>query len=274
MRAFRVAYDGTRFRGFQRQPHGDTVEDALFRALDRLDIDTPPEGYAAAGRTDAGVSATHQTVAFDAPDWLTPRALNSELPASVRSWAHADAPAGFHATHDARERRYAYHLYAPEGETPPGASAPISELRLRDAAQVLGGRHDFHNLTPDEDGTDRHLRLRVDREGPFLVVRFRAGGFPREFVRRAVTLLRAVGAGDRDLAFVERVCSDERLQGPDGIAPAPPGPLLLTSVAYRLDWTVDEQAAASRRAVFAARRADRLAGARVAGALAEGVPTR
>lgn len=267
MRAFRVAYDGTAFRGFQRQPHGDTVEDALFRALARLGLDTPPEGYAAAGRTDAGVSATHQTVAFAAPDWLTPRALNSELPASVRAWAHADAPEDFHATHDARERAYAYHLYAPEGEPPPDAPAPVDELRVRDAAQVLCGRHDFHNLTPDADGTERHLRLGVDRDGDFLVVRFRAGGFPREFVRRAVALLRDVGTGERELAFLRRVLSTEHLQGPDGVGPAPPEPLLLTSVAYGLDWTVDEQAVASRRAVFARRRADRLAGSRVAGAL-------
>ena len=44
----------------------------------------------AAGRTDAGVSALAQTVAFDAPEWLTPRALNAELPAEIRAWASAD----------------------------------------------------------------------------------------------------------------------------------------------------------------------------------------
>ncbi|PSQ01729.1 tRNA pseudouridine(38-40) synthase TruA, partial [Halobacteriales archaeon QS_5_70_17] len=87
MRAYRVAYDGTTFRGFQRQPDVPTVEGALFGALAALGVYDPdehrPEGYAAAGRTDAGVSATAQTVALAAPDWLTPRALNAELPADV-----------------------------------------------------------------------------------------------------------------------------------------------------------------------------------------------
>jgi len=80
MRAFRVAYDGEPYRGFQRQPHGDTIEDALFEGLRALGVgfrDGSPAGYAAAGRTDAGVSARAQTVAFEAPDWLSPRARST-----------------------------------------------------------------------------------------------------------------------------------------------------------------------------------------------------
>ena len=100
MRAFRLAYDGTGYRGFQRQPHGETIEDAVFEALAELGVefeDGAPVGYAAAGRTDAGVSARAQTVAFEAPEWLGPAALNAELPREVRVWGHADAPEGFQA---------------------------------------------------------------------------------------------------------------------------------------------------------------------------------
>ena len=96
MRAFRLAYDGRPFYGYQRQPRVPTVEGALLDALTDLDVvDDPtvvPERYAAAGRTDAGVSASAQTVAFVAPEWLTPAALSSALPATVRAWAHADVP--------------------------------------------------------------------------------------------------------------------------------------------------------------------------------------
>ena len=101
MRAFRLAYDGTGYRGFQRQPHGETIEDAVFEALAELGVefeDGAPVGYAAAGRTDAGVSARAQTVAFEAPTWLTPRAFNGDLPADVRAWAAAEVPPAFHAT--------------------------------------------------------------------------------------------------------------------------------------------------------------------------------
>ena len=265
MRAYRLAYDGGSYRGFQRQPHGETVEDALLGALRRLGVlaegDIPP-GYAAAGRTDAGVSALGQTVAFEGPDWLTPRALNGELPGDVRSWASAEVPPTFHATHDARSRTYTYHLHAPDAD----------ERLAREVCARLSGEHDFHNLTSDDDGTVRHLRASASREGAFLTCHFRAGGFPRGFVRRAVRLVEAVSTGERSLEFVDRVLSAEPLDGPDGVAAAPPGPLVLLSVAYPdLRFTVDERAATSAREVFGSRRTAASARARTMGLLEDGV---
>ncbi|WP_276258697.1 tRNA pseudouridine(38-40) synthase TruA [Haloglomus litoreum] len=273
-RAFRVAYDGTGYRGFQRQPHGDTVEDALLDALCRLDVldgdpgaegdsrETPP-GWAAAGRTDRGVSAVAQTVALDAPDWLTPRAFCGELPADVRVWASAEAPPGFHATHDARERRYEYHLHAPEAD----------EDAVSRACARLSGAVDLHNLSADPrgEGTRRDLSLSAERDGAYLLLRARADGFPRECVRRLASLLAAVGSGERDLAFVERVLGDEPLPGPDGVAAAPPEPLVLVDVDYPgLDFTVDQRAAATAWTVFERRRVERTTGARVAEQLRRG----
>jgi tRNA pseudouridine38-40 synthase len=262
MRAFRVAYDGTGYRGYQRQPHGDTVEDTLFEALSELGVgfeEGSPVGYAAAGRTDAGVSARGQTVAFEAPEWLRPRALNGELPADVRAWADADVPASFHATHDAVERTYRYFLYAPD----------LDVERVAEVCTRLSGEHDFHNLTPDETGTERNLSVSVEREGSFLVVDCRAGGFARELVRRVVSLLEAVATGEREAGFLERVLSAERLSGPDGVAPAVPEPLVLLDVRYPgIEFTVDEAAAESVYEVFDRRRRERLAGVRVAETLA------
>jgi len=88
MRAYRVAYDGRPYSGFQRQPDVPTVEGTVLAALGRLgvcELDAIPEGYAAAGRTDAGVSAVAQTVAFDAPDWLAPAAFNRRPTTTGRS---------------------------------------------------------------------------------------------------------------------------------------------------------------------------------------------
>jgi tRNA pseudouridine38-40 synthase len=272
-RAFRVAYDGSGYRGFQRQPHGDTVEDTLLDACCRLDVldgapqpsgasrETPP-GWAGAGRTDAGVSAVAQTVEIDAPDWLTPRAFCGELPEDVRVWASADAPPDFHATHDARERRYEYHLHAPEAD----------DRTVEATADRLSGTVDLHNLTPDERGpaTRRDLSLTVERDGAYLLLRATADGFPRECVRRLAGLLAAIGAGDRDPAFVERVLDEASLSGPDGVAPARPEPLVLTRVDYDLDFTVDHRAAATAWTVFEARRVERTTGARVAERLRRG----
>jgi tRNA pseudouridine38-40 synthase len=278
-RAFRVAYDGTPFHGFQRQPDVATVEDALIEALDALGVvdDAVPDGYAAAGRTDAGVSARAQTVAFDAPAWLSPAALNSELPASIRAWASTDVSPDFHATHDARSREYRYYLYTPRARDttgPDGSGDTAREFhdeRARAALARLAGEHDFHNLTPDERGTVRDLDTSMARDGGFVVVRLRASGFARQLVRRVVGLVSAVGHGDTPAAQVERVLAAEPVDGPEGIAPAPAAPLVLWDVEYGLAFRVDAEAAASAREVFASRHAARSARARVAGEIRHGI---
>ncbi|MFB6170782.1 MAG: tRNA pseudouridine(38-40) synthase TruA [Haloarculaceae archaeon] len=261
-RAFRVAYDGTGYRGFQRQPHGETVSNAILDALDALGVaNGVPPGYAAAGRTDAGVSALAQTVAFDCPDWLTPAALNGELPADVRAWASADVPASFHATHDADARTYVYYHHAPDADP---ASA-------RAALERLAGGHDFHNLTPDDSGTERELETDLTVEGDYHVLTFRAGGFPRQFVRRAVTLV-AEAAADGSTTRVERALSATELTGPAGIAPAPAEPLVLADVDYPgVAFERDDAAAAGAREIFEEKRTRRRTGARVAGHVASGL---
>ncbi|MFP8951772.1 tRNA pseudouridine(38-40) synthase TruA [Natrialbaceae archaeon A-arb3/5] len=287
MRAFRLAYDGTDYYGFQRQPDVPTVEDAVFdalRSLSVLESDAPkPDGYAAAGRTDAGVSALAQTIAFETPDWLTPRALNAELPADVRAWAVADAPAAFHATHHATRREYTYHLYAPPSDKnatdddrrPAGDRTDeraVDDDRFRAACEALSGAHDFHNLTPDDRNTDRSPTIEATRDGAYLVVTVTAGGFARELVRRLVSLTGDVGAGDASLETIDRVLASDPLPGHEGIAPAPPEPLVLTDVCYPdLSFERDSAAAESARSIFRARSIERRTGARVADEIADGV---
>jgi tRNA pseudouridine38-40 synthase len=296
-RAYRLAYDGADYHGFQRQPDVPTVSNAILSALRDLDVlaaeaDVPP-GYAAAGRTDAGVSAAAQTVAFDAPDWLTPAALNAGLPADVRAWAAADVAPDFHATHDATAREYVYHLYAPvrtgadsrsHPASGPGASA-VDDDRLRAALDAVSGSHDFTRLTPDDDGTERRIEASATRRGDFLAVRVAADGFPRQLVRRLVSLVRTVGTGDVDLARVEAALSPDDGGSADGgtgtetahvdrvsLPAAPSAPLVLTDVSYpRLDFATDSEAAESARAVFGERHAEGRIAGRVASAIEQGI---
>ncbi|WP_312910582.1 tRNA pseudouridine(38-40) synthase TruA [Natronosalvus caseinilyticus] len=279
MRAYRIAYDGTGYYGFQRQPDVPTVEDAIFDALRDLEVlgdDPKPAGYAAAGRTDAGVSALAQTIAFEAPDWLTPRALNSALPADVRAWASADAPTDFHATHHATRRAYTYHLYAPRADSNVAAEETVDDERFHAAIEALSGTHDFHNLTPDQEGTRRSPTLEAQRDGPFLEVTVSAPGFARELVRRLVSLARAVGTGEEPLEKIDRALEPEPLPGHEGIAPAAPEPLVLSRVEYSnpntaLEFAVDTEAARRSREILETRRIDRLVGARVARQMRDGL---
>ncbi|QWC20622.1 tRNA pseudouridine(38-40) synthase TruA [Halorubrum sp. 2020YC2] len=283
-RAFRVAYDGREYAGFQRQPHAHTVADALLGALADHGVVEPgegpthatPPGYAAAGRTDAGVSAVAQTVAFEAPTWLTPRAFNGHLPGSVRVWAAADVEDGFHATHDAVRRTYRYHLYAPSADAADAPADParrdpehaVDDDRFRAALARFDGEHDFHNLTTDETGTVRDLDARAVREGDTLVVELAADGFPRALVRRVVAAARAVGRGTADLAWIDRLLAAEPVPGERGVGPAPPEPLVLWDVTYpEAAFAVDPEAAESARVAFGERHRDARHAATATGAV-------
>ncbi|GAB3685465.1 tRNA pseudouridine(38-40) synthase TruA [Salinarchaeum chitinilyticum] len=265
MRAFRIAYDGRPFYGFQRQPDVPTVEDALLDALEALDVLDPgadadggvrpiPPGYAAAGRTDAGVSALAQTVAFEAPPWLTPRALDGALSEPVFAWAYADVPDGepdasadFHATHDATRRRYVYQLHAPDAD-PDLATAACSRL---------AGEHDFAALTMDDDGTVRTLETEVEWEKPYLELEVAAGGFPRHLVRRIASLVRLVAEGERPPSFVNALLDGSSVPASDGVPTAAAGPLVLAAVEYPdLAFFVDERAASTARQALAERRVE------------------
>jgi tRNA pseudouridine38-40 synthase len=237
MRAFRLAYDGRPFYGLQRQPTVPTVEGALFDALRALSVlpsdADKPAGYAAAGRTDAGVSAVAQTVAFECPEWLSPRALNGELPATVRAWASADVADDFHATHDAVHREYVYHWYAPSTDSehrPLDGRQPVDDDRVASAVDALSGHHDFHNLTPDDTGTERDLTIAADRDGDMVRLSVAADGFARHLVRGLVSVIRAVGTGEQSVAWIESLLGDET--GMPRPQAAPPEPLVLSEVAY------------------------------------------
>ncbi|AWB27724.1 tRNA pseudouridine(38-40) synthase TruA [Halococcoides cellulosivorans] len=264
MRAFRIAYDGRPFYGFQRQPDVPTVSDAILDAVADLDIagaDHVPSGYAAAGRTDRGVSAIAQTVAFEAPEWCSAAALDGRLPETVHAWAHSDAPEAFHATHDATERTYRYYLYAPDRDLD----------RAQRAADWCSGEHDFHNLTPDDRGTVRDLSIGVEREDDFLVVTVASDGFPRSLVRRLVTLLDSVAAGTADRDRVMRVLGPAPIDGPEGVPPAPPEGLVLAEVCYPgLDFRIREDLGAVRDAI-AERHRDHRTIARVQQSIGEAI---
>lgn len=264
MDAYRIAYDGRRYHGFQRQPDVPTIEDELFAALRSLSVlgdEETPSGYAAAGRTDAGVSALAQTIGFDAPEWLSPSAFNSELPPSIRVWASTAVSEAFHATHHASQREYTYFLHG----------AGLDRERTRQALTALSGEHDFHNLTPDESGTVRKLSTTLTVDEPFFVLRLRAGGFARQLVRRIVSLVGAVGRGESELARIERLLGEKEISGPDGVGPAPAHPLVLTDVRYPFSFQVDPEAAASARKLFEKRRREAQTSARVTGTLVAGL---
>lgn len=151
-RTFRltVAYDGTAFHGWQKQPGPRTVQGELEAALARL-LGSERVPTAGAGRTDAGVHARGQVATFTHDTRLPGQALapllNRQLPADVRVTHSAEVPTGFHARHSARARRYEYRLLAApdvlQGRFAfaPHPFPPLDALAA--ATAPLSGTHDF-----------------------------------------------------------------------------------------------------------------------------------
>lgn len=148
-----IEYDGTDFRGFQRQPasHGSTVQGVLEQAIERLSgTFTVVNG---AGRTDAGVHASGQVVHFrpavQRPLDVWVRSLNAVLPATVAvRWVRA-VPEQFHARFSALSRSYRYTVWNAPVPTAIGArysyhcARPLDADLMNEACKLLLGRKDF-----------------------------------------------------------------------------------------------------------------------------------
>jgi tRNA pseudouridine38-40 synthase len=238
-----LAYDGTDFHGWARQPGLRTVQGVVEEALRPMRRGEPLD-LAVAGRTDAGVHASGQVASFDAPAWLEPstvqRALNAMLAPEVVVLAARHAPEGFHARHSATGRSYLYRIDTGPLPDPfraryvwhrPGMLA-ISPMRS--AARELVGEHDFRSFcrAPEPPAsTVRELRkLTVRSLHDTLDIRLEANGFLHQMVRSIVGTLVAVGEGRIDPATMPTVLSARTRAAAGPVAP--PHGLTLVSVRY------------------------------------------
>ncbi|HEU4671453.1 MAG TPA: tRNA pseudouridine(38-40) synthase TruA [Candidatus Limnocylindrales bacterium] len=203
----RVEYDGTDFSGFQLQQDARTVQGTLEDALARLSGGqrSPVDG---AGRTDAGVHATDQVIAFTYGGRLGPteleRALNGLLPPDVAVRDVRRAAARFHPRYAARYREYRYTVW--NGPRSPlrerfalGVRVPLDTAAMARVGSVLEGRHDFSALGAADRNPVRTVHaVRVRRAGSLVTIDVRADAFLRGMVRRTVAVLLEVGRGKLD----------------------------------------------------------------------------
>lgn len=202
-----IEYDGTNYHGWQCQPNGITVEEALRGVVARI-LDHDVKIYAG-GRTDAGVHASGQVVNFhtgkDVPLISLRKGLNSMLPDDIKVKAALEVDRSFHARYSARSKVYSYII----------ANAPFhSPFHFRyswhipykidsgimdEAIQDIKGEHDFAAFKKKDEiykSTVRNILLAgVKRRGEFIYVVIEATGFLRYMVRNIVGTLVLVGTG-------------------------------------------------------------------------------
>ena len=218
--ALKIAYFGGAFYGHQRQPNVRTVEGECLRALKTAQIVQDPVAafFRSASRTDRGVSAIGNVIAFDTslpPDGVV-GAFNDRA-RDVWAWAVADVPDGFHPRH-ARERWYRYYI-----------TEELPVAPLREAAALFEGAHDMRSFTSDPPaGPLRVNRIDVSREENAVVIDLTAPSFRRGLVRRIVAAVIAHAHGEAPLAAIDAALRGERRDF--GIAPAED--LVLMDVRY------------------------------------------
>jgi len=236
-----VAYDGTDYGGFQRQANAPTVQAELEAALAQVTQESVI--VLAAGRTDAGVHAAGQVIAFDT-DWRHSlsdlrRALNAVLSADVAVLEVERAAPDFHPRYDARSRCYRYTLYNGPVRWPLSRRyslqvvGPLDVAAMQRAAQYLVGEQNFATFGQPPQGQNavRHVLVAEWRgELPCLTFDIEANAFLYHMVRSIVGTLLRVGRGKMSVdEFVAVLAAGERSQsGPT----APPHGLCLMEVKY------------------------------------------
>jgi tRNA pseudouridine38-40 synthase len=244
--ALGVEYDGSRFCGWQTQPQGCAVQDALERAL--AEVAAGPVATICAGRTDAGVHAVAQVVHFDTgaarPEAAWVRGVNALLPAACAvSWSR-QVPEDFHARYSATARSYRYVLLnhpvrpAVDQAKVGWFHLPLDLEPMRRAACLLTGEHDFSAFRSSECQARSPVRtltrLDVSRHGDYIVFELTANAFLHHMVRNIVGCLVYVGKGKHPPQWLGEI-----LAGRDRARAAPTfeaAGLYLSRVQYDARW--------------------------------------
>ena len=252
--ALGIEYDGTGWHGWQKQPDGLTVQDALESAI--FQFTQTRIATTCAGRTDAGVHAAEQVVHLDTeidrrPDsWV--RGLNTWLPPSVAvRWACEvpGGPEGFHARSSAVRRRYRYLLYNSPVRSPlwhhraGWVFRPLDIDRMREGAGYLLGEHDFSAFRAAECQSITPWKTlhtaQIERQGNLIVFTFEANAFLHHMIRNIVGSLVYVGKGNHPPEWMA-----ELLAGKDRSKAAPtfmPDGLYLSRIFYDPKWGLPQR---------------------------------
>jgi tRNA pseudouridine38-40 synthase len=243
-----IAYDGTPFAGWARQPGQRTVQGEIEAALERILGERA--SLTVAGRTDAGVHAWGQVasleLAGDPPDGLAHRA-NALLPPEISVLDAAPAPEGFDARRDARSRTYCYWVLASPVRHPFEAGRGlwwphrVDRAALEGCAAALAGTHDFTAFTPTDT---EHVRFQRDVAlaewrahklaepfpGHLFEFWIEADSFMRHMVRVLVGTMLEVAGGRRTLGDFEALLNGAPRERAGETAP--PHGLYLAAVRY------------------------------------------
>ena len=247
-----LAYDGTDFYGWGKQPDRRTVQGEIEKALSTISqsaIDT-----VVAGRTDAGVHATGQVIHVDVPETINldeiAYKLNRILDEDVRIMNVQIAPEGFHARFSALRRTYTYKILDRNLPIPPISRhdiaswyRPLDPDLMNRASELVLGHHDFAAFCKFKEGgtTIRTLeKFEWERQGDLLISTIIADAFCYSMVRNLVGAVVCVADGRKDPTWMEELLTNKERVSDSLVFPA--RGLTLSSVEYPTDDQLIERA--------------------------------
>jgi tRNA pseudouridine38-40 synthase len=239
-----VEYDGTEYSGFQYQKNARTIQEEIEKAIKSLTAEAVR--VKAAGRTDAGVHAIGQVVAFDTEAPYDPgtvlRALNARLPQDIAVRSVRRVGPEFDPRRDAVSRLYRYTILVSGVRSPlmrrtaHRIQHPPDLDSMRSAASHMEGTHDFANFGGALDNPEASTIRRVDRidlesDGSMLEIDVEGNAFLPHQVRRMAGALADVGTGRLTVNDVAMQIS--KAGGAPPARALPPNGLCLIRVKYK-----------------------------------------
>jgi tRNA pseudouridine38-40 synthase len=241
-----LEYEGTRYRGWQMQPHNRTVQGEIIKAAE--DIFQTRIELGGAGRTDAGVHAfqqiAHLRVRESKKDYKPNQllfAFNDRLPHDINILRIFNASNDFHARHDAVARQYLYQISTRRTAFAKNhvwwIKDKLNLKAMENAAHLIVGKHDFRSFCEIENERDSTVVVvnsaNLLTRGTMIYFRLNAGHFLWKMVRRLVGTLAEVGRGRFSVPDFESFLNTPT----DSLAKytAPPSGLFLEKIFYRID---------------------------------------
>lgn len=240
------SYDGSKYKGYQKQPNAKTIQEEIEKAIKKINNDQEVIIYAS-GRTDAGVHALNQRAHFDLDMDITPEklhhAINSLIPKDIYIKKLELVSDNFHARFDVRAKEYIYKInmgeYNPiEKDYTYQYNKSLDTVEMERAMKYLEGTHNFKSFTKNDDEKEDYTRtivqtnlIRDVRNVQNITLSFLGTGFLRYMVRNMVGTLIEIGEGKRKSEdIIDIIKAEDRTQA--GITASPEG-LYLKDVFYK-----------------------------------------
>lgn len=218
----RVAYDGTGYSGWQKQPNAVTVEEVLCKACKNLfaqDID-----IIGASRTDAGVHSYGNVAVFDVdtriPAEKISYALNSRLPEDIRVVESRQVSENFHPRHVECRKTYEYKIWNDKFENPLVRYyshffyGNLDIVKMNEACRYFIGLHDFTSFCSVGSQVQSKIReiysISVEKYNRLITIRVTGNGFLYNMVRIIAGTLVDVGLGKIEPKEIENIIKSKK----------------------------------------------------------------